>query len=121
MAELKIDPQRAVEIEIRGESPAVFRFIAQFRAPGKDYVDFASTKESTHLSKGTYLVELHPPIKPFTDLRIYFLVDGPANHAYRISIQCSQTALPLGKAIICEGVIGQDGKIIFVTAEATFI
>ena len=121
MAELKIDPQRAVEIEIKAESPAVFRFIAQFREPDKDYVDFASTKESTHLSKSTYLVELHSPIKPYTDLRIYFLIDGPANHPYRIAIQCSQGSLPLGHPIICEGAIGQDGKIIFVTAEATFI
>jgi hypothetical protein len=121
VAELKIDNQRPVDIEIKAESPAVFRFTAQFRAPGHDYVDFASAKDSTHVSKSTYDIELHAPIQPHTHLRIYFLVDGPSNHPYKIRVQCSQDGLPLGHPIMCEGVIGPDGKIVFTTVEATFI
>jgi hypothetical protein len=121
MAELKIDPQRAVDIEIKAESPAVFRFTAQFRAPGHDFVDFASAKDSTHVSKSTYAIELRAPIQPHTHLRIYFLVDGPSNHPYKIRVQCSQGGLPLGDPIMCEGAIGPDGKIVFATVEATFV
>jgi hypothetical protein len=121
VVELKVDSQRAVEIEIKAESPAVFRFTAQFRAPGHDFVDFASAKDSSHVSKSTYDIELDAPIQPHTRLRIYFLVDGPSNHPYRIRVQCSQGGLPVGHPITCEGAIGPDGKIVFATAEATFI
>jgi hypothetical protein len=121
MAELKIDRQRPVEIEIKAESPAVFIFTAQYRVPGHGYVDFASAKDSVHVSKSTYTIELRAPIEPYTDLRIYFLVDGPANHPYRIRVQCSQAGLPLGHPILCEGAIDAAGKIVFTTAEATFI
>jgi hypothetical protein len=121
MAELKIDPQRPVDIEIRAESPAVFRFTAQYRVPGHDYVDFASAKDSIHVSKSTYVIELAAPIEPYTDMRIVFLVDGPSKHPYRIRVQCSQDGQPLGEPIVRLGVIGPDGKIAFTTAAATFI
>ena len=121
MTELKIDPLRPVEIEIRAESPAVFRFTAQYRAPGHDYVDFASAKDSAHVSKSTYIIELAPPIQPYTDLKIVFLIDGPSRHPYRIRVQCSQDGRPLGGPIVRLGVIGADGKIAFAIAEATFI
>jgi hypothetical protein len=110
-----------VEIQLSAESPAVFRFTAQYRVPGRDYLDFASARDSTQVGRGTYRIELDAPITPHTDLRIYFLVDAPANHRYRIAIQCSQRGNPLGTPLVCEGTIGIDGKIVFATAEATFV
>jgi len=121
MTEFRIDPQSPVEIEVRAESPAVFRFTAQYRVPGRDYVDFATAKGSTRVDEGAYRTALRAPIASYTDLRIYFLVDGPAKHATRIAVQCSQRGNSLGKPIICEGTIGADGKIVFATAEATFV
>jgi hypothetical protein len=110
-----------VEIELGAEAPAIFRFTAQYRVPGRDYVDFASARDSTQVGQGTYRTELDAPIASHTDLRIYFLVDAPANHRYRITVQCSQRGKPLGNPITCEGTIGGDGKIVFATAEATFV
>ncbi len=121
MIEFRIDPLSPVEIEVRAESPAVFRFTAQYRVPGRDYVDFATAKSSTRVGESTYRTELRAPIHPYTDLRIYFLVDGPANHATRIAVQCSQRGKPLGKPIICGGTIGNEGKIVFANAQATLI
>ena len=121
MAEIRIDPQSPVEIDVKAETPAVFRFIAQFRAPGHDYVDFASASDSGYVSRSAYSIALPPPIRPYTDLRIYFLVDGPTNHTYRIRVQCAQAGAARGPPIICEGTIGKDGKIVFETAEATFV
>jgi hypothetical protein len=121
LVELKIDPKRAVDIEIKAESPAVFRFTAQYRAPGHGYITFATAAEVSHASKSTYNLELKAPVTPYTDLRIYFLVDGPSNHPFKIRVQCSQGGLPLGHPILCEGAIDQDGKIVIETAQATFI
>lgn len=121
MTEFRIDLQIPVEIEVSARSPAVFRFTAQYRAPKRDYVNFASARDSTRVSQSTYRTKLPAPIAPHTDLRIYFLVDGPANHAYRIAVECSQRGKSLGKPVICEGMIGNDGQIVFATAEATFV
>jgi hypothetical protein len=110
-----------VEIELSAASPAVFRFTGQYRVPGRDYVDFASARDSTRVNEGTYRTELDSPIASHTDLRIYFLVDAPANHNYRITVQCSQHEKSLGKPIIREGTIGNDGKIVFAIVEATFV
>jgi hypothetical protein len=121
LPEIRIDPQSPVEIAIKAETPAVFRFTAQFRAPGQDYVDFASARDSSHVSQSAYSIQLNAPIRPYTDLRVYFLVDGPTNHPYRIRVQCSQGGSPVGAPIICEGTIGKDGKIVFATAEGTFV
>src|SRR5215210_153334 len=121
MTEFRVDPQSPVEIEVSARSPAVFRFTAQYRVPGSDYVNFASARDATHVGQSTYRTHLEAPIASHTDLRIYFLVDGPANHAYHIAIQCSQHGKPLGKPLTCEGMIGNDGQIVFATAEATFL
>ena len=121
MTEFRVDPQSPVEIEVKAGSPVVFRFTAQYRVPGRDYVNFASARDSTHVSQSTYRTELRAPIASHTDLRIYFLVDGPANHSYRIAVQCSQRGKPLGKPLICKGTIANDGQIVFATAEATFV
>ena len=121
MTEFRVDPKNPVEIELTVESPAVFRFTAQYRVPGSDYVDFASARDSTRVSEGTYRTELNAPIASHTDLRIYFLVDAPANHRYRIAIECSQRGKPLGTPLVSEGTIGNDGKVVFATAEATFV
>ncbi len=121
MTDFRVDPQSPVEIEISSKSPAVFRFTAQYRVPGHDYVNFASARDSTRVSQSKYKTELQAPIASHTDLRIYFLVDGPANHDYRIAVQCSQRGKPLGEPLTCEGTIGDDGKIVFATAEATFV
>ncbi|HEY1952666.1 MAG TPA: hypothetical protein VGG76_07655 [Gemmatimonadaceae bacterium] len=121
MAELKIDPQRPIDIDIRAESPEVFSFTAQYRAPGHDYVDFASPKDAVRANHSSFTIELDAPIKRYTDLRIYFLVGGPSSHPFRIIVQCSQNGHALGQPIVCAGTIAADGKIAFKTAEATFI
>lgn len=105
LTEFRIDPLSPVKIEVRAESPAVFRFTAQYRVPGRDYMDFASARDSTHVGQSAYRTELPPPIQSYTDLRIYFLIDGAARHAYRIAVQCAQRGKPVGKPIICEGTI----------------
>ena len=110
-----------MEIEVKAETPAVFRFTAQSRVPGHDYVDFASSSDVGLVSQSAYSIELPAPISPYTDLRINFLIDGPTNHPYRVRTQCSQGGAALGAPIICRGTIGKEGKIVFATAEATFV
>ena len=121
MTEFRIDPRNPVEIELSSKSPAVFRFTAQFRTPGHDYINFASARDSKRVSQSTYRTELPAPIESHTALRVYLLVDGPANHRYRIAVNCSQRGKSLGAPITCEGTIGNDGQIVFATAEATFV
>jgi hypothetical protein len=60
-------------------------------------------------------------VRSYTDLRIYFLMDGAANHPTRISVSLSQHGRPLGKPIVCEGKIGSDDSVVFGAAEATLI
>ena len=46
----KMDPLESVDVEIRADTPSVFRFIAQKRVPGRDYRDSVSY---THLTLPT--------------------------------------------------------------------
>jgi hypothetical protein len=121
MPELKTNLEIPVDIEITGETPGVFSFTAQYRIPGYDYVDFATAKDSVHVGQSVFRTQLHAPLKSYTDLRIYFLIDGQAKHAYRVKVQCSQAGAALGPPIVCKGKIGDGGKIVFETAEATFV
>jgi hypothetical protein len=121
MADYKMDPLEPVDIEIRADTPAVFRFIAQKRVPGKDFRDFASSGDWGRESLSRYSFELLPPVRPYTDLRFYFLMDGAANHPVRISLAFSQNEKSLGPTIVCEGVIGGDDSVVFAKAEATLL
>jgi len=121
MTQYRMDPLVAVDIEIRGDTPSVFRFIAQKRVPGRDFRDFASSADWGRESQSRYSFELLPPIRTYTDLRIYFLMDGAAGRPTRITVSFSQNGEPLGDAVICEGRIGSDGALVFKTAEATLI
>jgi len=121
MAQYRMDPLVAVDIDIRAETPLVFRFTAQKRVPGRAYREFASSKDWGHESLSRYSFELLPPIRTYTDLRIYFLIDAPAARPTRITVGCSQNGQPLGPPIVCEGKIGSDGSLVFLTAEATLI
>ena len=116
-----MDPLVAVDIEIKADTPSVFRFIAQKRVPGRDFREFATSRDWGHESQSRYSFELLPPIRTYTDLRIYFLMDGAAGRPTRISVSISQNGQPLGEAIRCEGRIGSDGGLVFRTAEATLI
>lgn len=121
MAEYKMDPLEAVDIEIRADTPAVFRFIAQRRIPGRDFSEFATSKDWGHESLSKYSLQLLPPVRSYTDLRIYILMDGASNHRTRIRIALSQHGFLLGDPIICEGKIGRDDSVEFMTAEATLV
>jgi hypothetical protein len=121
MTQYRMDPLVAVDIEIRGDTPSVFRFIAQKRVPGRDFRDFASSADWGRESQSRYSFELLPPIRTYTDLRIYFLMDGAAGRPTRITVSFSQNGQPLGDAVVCEGKIGSDGGLVFKTAEATLI
>lgn len=121
MAEIKMDPGKPVDIEIKADTPAVFRFIAQKRVPGRDFRDFATSGDWGRESLSRYSFELLPPIRTFTDLRIYFLMDGAANHPTRISVSFSQNGRLLAPPIVCEGEIGGDDSVIFTKAEATLV
>ena len=111
----------AVEIDIRADTPSVFRFTAQKRIPGRDFRDFASSRDWGHESLSRYSLELLPPIRTYTDLRVYLLVDGAASRPTRIIIGFAQNGQPLGVPIVCDGKIGNNGELEFVTAEATLI
>lgn len=117
----KMDPLEPVKVEIRADTPSVFRFIAQKRVPGRDYRDFASSADWGRESLSRYSFELLPPIRTYTDLRIYFLMDGAAGRSTRIRIEFSQSGQPLGEAIVCEGRIDTDGSMVFSTAQATLV
>jgi len=121
MTQFRMDPLVAVDIEIKGDTPSVFRFIAQKRVPGREFRDFASSADWGRESQSRYSFELLPPIRTYTDLRIYFLMDGAAGRPTRITVVFSQNGVPLGEAIVCEGKIGSDGGLVFRTAEATLI
>jgi len=121
MTQFRMDPLVAVDIEIKGDTPSVFRFIAQKRVPGREFRDFASSADWGRESQSRYSFELLPPIRTYTDLRIYFLMDGAAGRPTRITVVFSQNSAPLGEAIVCEGKIGSDGGLVFRTAEATLI
>lgn len=121
MVEIKMDPFKPVDIEISAETPAVFRFIAQKRVPGRDFVEFATSADWGRENLSRYSFELLPPIKSYTDLRIYFLMDGASNHPTRISVAFSQSGKPLGDPIVCEGKIGGDDSVVFAKAEATLV
>ena len=110
-----------VEIEIRADTPSVFRFIAQKRVPGRDFRDFASSRDWGRESQDRYSFELLPPVRTYTDLRIYFLVDGAADRPTRIVVSLSQNSQWLGDSIVCKGRIASDGGVVFSTAEATLI
>ena len=116
-----MDPLVPVDIEIRAETPSVFRFIAQKRIPGRDFRDFASSSDWGRESQSRYSFELLPPIRTYTDLRFYFLVDGAADRPTRLIVSLSQNGQPLGDEIICKGRIDSDGGVVFSTAEATLI
>jgi hypothetical protein len=121
MAEYEMDPLEPVDIEINAETPAVFRFIAQKRTPGRDFRNFATSGDWGRESLSRYSFELLPPVRSYTDLRIYFLMDGAGNHPTRIKVAFSQNGNPLGEPIVCEGKLGPDDSVEFVTAEATLI
>ena len=121
MTQYRMDPLVAVDIEIRGDTPSVFRFIAQKRVPGREFRDFASSGDWGRESQSRYSFELLPPIRTYTDLRLYFLMDGAAGRPTRITVAFSQNGEPLGEAVVCEGKIGSDGGLVFKTAEATLI
>jgi len=121
MTQFRMDPLVAVDIEIKGDTPSVFRFIAQKRVPGREFRDFASSADWGRESQSRYSFELLPPVRTYTDLRIYFLMDGAAGRPTRITVVFSQNGAPLGEAIVCEGKIGSDGGLVFRTAEATLI
>lgn len=121
MAQYKMDPLESVYIEIGADTPSVFRFIAQKRVPGRDFRDFASSKDWGRESLSRYFFELYPPIRTYTDLRIYFLMDGAADRPTRIKVGFRQAGQLLGDPIVCEGEIGSDGSLVFLTAEATLI
>ena len=121
MPQYKMDPLESVDVEIRGDTPSVFRFIAQKRVPGRDFRDFAASSDWGRESLSRYSFELLPPIRTFTDLRIYFLMDGQAGRPTRIEVAFSQAGQHLGKPIVCEGRIDGDGSMVFSTAEATLI
>lgn len=117
----KMDPLDSVDVAIRADTPSVFRFIAQKRVPGRDYRDFASSADWGRESLSRYSFELLPPIRTYTDLRFYFLMDGAAGRPTRISIEFSQSGRPIGEPIVCEGRIDSDGSMVFSTAEATLV
>jgi len=117
----KMDPLESVKVEIRADTPSVFRFIAQKRVPGRDYRDFASSADWGRESQSRYSFELLPPVRTYTDLRIYFLMDGAAGRPTRIRIGFSQLGQPLGEPVVCEGRIDSDGSMVFSTAEATLV
>lgn len=121
MAEYEMDPLEPVVVEINADTPSIFRFIAQKRMPGRDYREFVSSKDWGQEPLSRYWFELLPPVRSYTDLRIYFLMDGAANHPTRIKVALSQHGKPLGDPIVCEGKIGSDGGLVFETAEATLI
>ena len=121
MAQYKMDPLEPVAVEIRADTPSVFRFIAQKRIPGRDYRDFAASSDWGRESLSKYSFELLPPIRTYTDLRFYFLMDGPAGRPTRISVSFLQSGQPLGDVIVCEGRIDSDGSMVFSTAEATLV
>jgi hypothetical protein len=121
MAEYKMDPLEPVDIDIRAETPAVFRFIAQRRVPGRDYSEFATSKDWGHESLSRYSLELLPPVRSYTDLRIFILMDGAENRPTRIKIALSQNGKHLGEPIVCDGKVGNDGNVEFITAEATLV
>jgi hypothetical protein len=121
MAQYKMDPLESVAVEIRADTPSVFRFIAQKRVPGRDYRDFASSSDWGRESLARYSFELLPPIRTYTDIRIYFLMDGAAGRPTRINVSFSQSGQLLGQAIVCEGRIDSDGSMVFSTAEATLV
>lgn len=116
-----MDPLVPVDIEIRADTPSVFRFIAQKRVPGRAFREFATSKDWGRESLSRYSFELLPPIRTYTDLRCYFLVDAPAARPTRIVVTFSQNGQPLGEPIACEGKIGNDGSLTFLMAEATLI
>lgn len=121
MAEFKMDPLKPVDIEIRADTPAVFRFIAQKRVPGRDFREFATSADWGRENLSRYSFELLPPIRPYTDLRIYFLMDGASNHPTRIKVAFSQSGKLLGDPVICEGMIGGDDSVVFAKAEGTLL
>lgn len=121
MAQYRMDPLVPMEIEIGADTPSVFRFIAQKRVPGRDFRDFASSQDWGRESQSRYSLELLPPIRTYTDLRIYFLVDGASDRPTRIVVRLSQNGEQLGAAIVCKGKIDSDGAVFFSTAEATLI
>ncbi len=121
MAQYKMDPLESVDVDIRADTPSVFRFIAQKRVPSRDFRDFASSKDWGLESLSRYSFKLLPPVRTYTDLRIYFLMDGAADRPTRIKVGFSQNRQPLGDPIVREGKIGSDGGMAFLTAEATLI
>lgn len=117
----KMDPLAPVDVDIRADTPSVFRFIAQKRVPGRDYRDFASSADWGRESLSRYSFELLPPIRTYTDLRIYFLMDGAAGRATRLTVSFSQSGQQLGEPIVCDGRIDSDGSMVFSRAEATLV
>ena len=121
MAEYKMDPLEPVDIDIRSDTPTVFRFIAQRRVPGRDFSEFATSKDWGHESLSRYSLELLPPVRSYTDLRIFILMDGAANRPTRIQVSFSQNGKHLGEPIVCDAKIASDGGVEFITAEATLV
>jgi hypothetical protein len=95
MPPLTVDAGQQLEIDIRAETVAAFRFTAQTRIPEGDFIDFASARDSQQISLSQYHIRLAPPIVAHTDLRIYFLIDGSAGRPYRIVVRLSQAGQPL--------------------------
>lgn len=116
-----MDPLESVDIEIRADTPSVFRFIAQKRIPGREFREFASSADWGHESLSRYWFELLPPVRSHTDLRIYFLMDSPAANPTHINVSFSQHGRSLGDPVSCEGATGSDGETVFATAEATLV
>jgi hypothetical protein len=121
MPQYKMDPLEPVDVEIRADTPSVFRFIAQKRVPGRDYRDFAASSDWGRESLSKYSFELLPPIRTYTDIRIYFLMDGQAGRPTHIEVAFSQSGQPLGQPIVCDGRIDSEGSMVFSRAEATLV
>ena len=121
MPQYKMDPLESVAVDISADTPSVFRFIAQKRVPGRDYRDFAASSDWGRDSLSKYSFELLPPIRTYTDVRIYFLMDGQAGRPTRITVSFHQSGQLLGTPVVCEGRIDSDGSMIFSRVEATLI
>jgi hypothetical protein len=121
MPSISINKDQGVEITISAATVATFGFKAQFRVPGSDYVQFASGEDSAHVPTSSYSFQLKGPITAYTDLRIYLLIDGPANRPFDVVTTLAQAGRPMTPAVHTQGSIGSDGKASLQTVEATLV
>jgi hypothetical protein len=111
MPSVNIDNDTALDVEISVKTVAIVRFIAQRRVPGSDFADFATASGLSARAQSTYRITLTPPIIEHTDLRLIFLIDGPAGRRYDISIKLEQNESDVGEVLRLNGKIAKDGKV----------